>query len=338
MSTTGSRRTRLDLPAEDRELLERVLRRFPARTRAAARRILERASRGTLRAGVASWLEFHEDRPAGTARILHVACPSGLFGGELAAFAADRRRSARQAAAPPARRNNRALLPLPASAENAVGHPFLLAIGVEISSTGKCSPSLGARIRPERSGENSENRAPATLASGAEPVGGGSAYRARRDGRDRLFVAASEAIAAADFTGYTVQYPPMTSWGPIDEADVLRAWRAAEESRAGLYVHVPYCPDRCTYCRYCSHALPDAAALDRYMQGLRFEIERYAPHVRQLRFTTLYVGGGTPTMLSESQMDALFDMIEGNFDLRRTRQRAVEATPATLTAARARVL
>jgi oxygen-independent coproporphyrinogen-3 oxidase len=148
----------------------------------------------------------------------------------------------------------------------------------------------------------------------------------------------TEAVAATDFTGYTVQYPPLALWGAVDGPAVLRSWRAARDERPGLYVHAPYCSARCSYCRYFSQPLPDAAALDAYIDGLAREAALLAPHVRHLRFATLYVGGGTPTILDERRLERFFGTLARSLDIDRTVQRCVESTPATLTPGKLRVL
>ncbi|NDY42673.1 radical SAM family heme chaperone HemW [Dissulfurirhabdus thermomarina] len=76
---------------------------------------------------------------------------------------------------------------------------------------------------------------------------------------------------------------------------------------AGLYVHVPFCATKCPYCDFVS-APASGRVKARYLEALRAEARRMAeaPEVRRLTFSTLYVGGGTPTTLPA---DALADLV-----------------------------
>lgn len=104
-----------------------------------------------------------------------------------------------------------------------------------------------------------------------------------------------------------------------------------------LYLHIPYCHHKCTYCVFYSHACH--AVEDDYVTALCKEIEqrkdelssadptrtgRYAP-------TTLYVGGGTPSMLSVAQLQRIIGCLHSSFDLSRLREATLECNPENLT-------
>ncbi len=66
-------------------------------------------------------------------------------------------------------------------------------------------------------------------------------------------------------------------------------------SSPGLYLHVPFCRNLCPYCPY--HRVEyDADLFAAYTRAVKLEIDQYAPFLRGLAFTSLYVGGGTPTV------------------------------------------
>ncbi|MDD2956281.1 MAG: coproporphyrinogen dehydrogenase HemZ [Oscillospiraceae bacterium] len=102
-----------------------------------------------------------------------------------------------------------------------------------------------------------------------------------------------------------------------------------------LYVSIPFCPSRCRYCSFVSHAIEKAWKLiPDYLLLLRRELEETAGIVKQLglRLETVYFGGGTPTSITAPQLEGLIDTIEKNFDLSSLREYTVEAgRPDTIT-------
>ena len=72
------------------------------------------------------------------------------------------------------------------------------------------------------------------------------------------------------------------------------AWPIAG-SGVGLYLHVPFCKKLCPYCPY-NRVQHQEALFDLYERAVKQEIDLYEPHLRGSRFTSLYIGGGTPTV------------------------------------------
>ncbi|MDY4588655.1 MAG: coproporphyrinogen dehydrogenase HemZ [Oscillospiraceae bacterium] len=101
-----------------------------------------------------------------------------------------------------------------------------------------------------------------------------------------------------------------------------------------LYVSIPFCPTRCSYCSFVSHSVNQAAArLDEYLGRVTEEMKQLATISRHLGLLpdTIYFGGGTPTVLSAEQLKRLFAALE-YFDLSRVREFTVEAgRPDTIT-------
>lgn len=93
-----------------------------------------------------------------------------------------------------------------------------------------------------------------------------------------------------------------------------------------LYIHVPFCVRRCSYCDFASSTYQSDRA-EAYLEALAVEFDRRAT---ELEPTTIYIGGGTPTALSVSQLELLFDLV-GNLELAELHELTVEANPGTLT-------
>ncbi|MBR6902614.1 MAG: coproporphyrinogen dehydrogenase HemZ, partial [Clostridia bacterium] len=95
-----------------------------------------------------------------------------------------------------------------------------------------------------------------------------------------------------------------------------------------LYVSVPFCPSRCSYCSFVSHSIENAKdIIPEYLRLLKKELEITSEIVKKLnlRLETVYVGGGTPTSITASQLEELLSRIQNNFDFSHIREFTVEA-------------
>ncbi|MGE4353202.1 MAG: coproporphyrinogen dehydrogenase HemZ [Oscillospiraceae bacterium] len=103
-----------------------------------------------------------------------------------------------------------------------------------------------------------------------------------------------------------------------------------------LYVGIPFCPTRCTYCSFVSQSVAKSMHLvEPFLEALFRDIEATA-HIVQaldLHVVSIYIGGGTPTTLSPDQLNLLCTQLEGAFDLSHLLEYTVEAgRPDTITA------
>ena len=81
-----------------------------------------------------------------------------------------------------------------------------------------------------------------------------------------------------------------------------------------LYIHIPFCVRKCGYCDFLS-APADEKARDRYVQALLMEIERYrGTETADRKIKTLYIGGGTQSILSLIQVYCIIQKIKCNFN------------------------
>lgn len=105
-----------------------------------------------------------------------------------------------------------------------------------------------------------------------------------------------------------------------------------------LYVHVPWCVRKCPYCDFNSHALRDGAldpALEAaYIAALRADLERALPQVWGRPVHTVFIGGGTPSLLSAPGLDRLLCDIRALLPLDADAEITLEANPGTAEAAK----
>ena len=117
----------------------------------------------------------------------------------------------------------------------------------------------------------------------------------------------------------------------------LKIINASPENSFSLYISIPFCPTRCSYCSFVSHAIGTESAkklVPQYVDKLCEELAFTSAKVKEagLKLTTIYWGGGTPTTLSADDLDRVMTVIENNFDMSSTFEYTVEAgRPDTIT-------
>ena len=118
----------------------------------------------------------------------------------------------------------------------------------------------------------------------------------------------------------------------------------SQEKSFSLYVSIPFCPTRCSYCSFVSHSIGNSNAkriLPEYLDKLAEEIAMTGEIASELglRLESVYFGGGTPGVLEAPQMDRLLSAIEKSFDLSTVREYTVEVgRPDTVTPEKLRIL
>lgn len=166
---------------------------------------------------------------------------------------------------------------------------------------------------------------------------------ARSRGMSGIAAVSDALIEQLDVPGprYT-SYPTVPEWsGEARAAELVSAYhRAAEQRRPlGVYVHVPFCAERCAFCGCNVVVTRSQEKADRYLDYLEQEIDLVMPHlwsrptVRQLHW-----GGGTPTFLNESQLRRLHDMIARRFEITEEAEVALEVDPKVTTLAQVDLL
>lgn len=106
-----------------------------------------------------------------------------------------------------------------------------------------------------------------------------------------------------------------------------------QKKPTSAYVHIPFCTQICYYCDF-SKVFIKNQPVDSYLEHLLQEFHSY--DIQKLR--TLYIGGGTPTALSASQLEVLLDGLTKNLDLSMLEELTIEANPGDLNADKIAVL
>ncbi len=94
----------------------------------------------------------------------------------------------------------------------------------------------------------------------------------------------------------------------------------------GLYIHIPFCIKKCRYCDFISYPSCEGF-FDSYIDAVLDEATKY----KSLTFDTVFIGGGTPTVLSPSQLSKLLSGIKSLINIKDGAEFSIEANPKTLT-------
>lgn len=99
---------------------------------------------------------------------------------------------------------------------------------------------------------------------------------------------------------------------------------------AGLYLHIPFCRQKCPYCDFYSEAAVDQAALQDYPELLKRHLAWAAEHGWRGPLETVYFGGGTPSLLKPAAVASILGAITQNFSLAKDAEITLEANPGTV--------
>lgn len=103
-----------------------------------------------------------------------------------------------------------------------------------------------------------------------------------------------------------------------------------------LYVHVPWCVRKCPYCDFNSHALKGDLPEQRYLDALQADLEQALPLIWGRQIVSVFIGGGTPSLLSPDTVDRMLGMFRAMLNLWPGTEITLEANPGTAEAGRFR--
>lgn len=133
---------------------------------------------------------------------------------------------------------------------------------------------------------------------------------------------------------FVSNYPPYSVWSPDQIPKLVHA--LSKSPKAGplsLYVHLPFCRQRCTYCYFRVYPRRTPADVDLYVETVLKEFSAYLkyPAVQNRSFSSVYIGGGSPSYLSSEQLRRLLGGLQAQSSWEAVEECTVECEPGTVT-------
>lgn len=97
----------------------------------------------------------------------------------------------------------------------------------------------------------------------------------------------------------------------------------------GLYIHIPFCKKKCNYCDF--YSCTNVDNIKRYIKSICKQLTIEAPLYKDYTFDTIFIGGGTPSLIDGEAFKLLADAIKDNFSLKEGFEFSIEANPGTIT-------
>jgi len=117
-------------------------------------------------------------------------------------------------------------------------------------------------------------------------------------------------------------------------ADIADRPRLSALPPLSVYVHVPWCVRKCPYCDFNSHEQPTVLPEERYLDALQADLEQALPEIWGRQVHTVFIGGGTPSLLSAPGIERLLTLLRSHLNLWPDAEITLEANPGTAEAER----
>ncbi|MET3833037.1 oxygen-independent coproporphyrinogen-3 oxidase [Paenibacillus sp. DS2363] len=147
-------------------------------------------------------------------------------------------------------------------------------------------------------------------------------------------------VLAFPYRSYLYSYPHKTAYRELDPPLPLGPlWERENTDTYFLYMHIPFCAARCGFCNL--FTLPDRRddTHERYVDALERQAKQWAPITSRRPYSRFAIGGGTPTLLNEVQLNRLFDFAEHVMGLDPAQASiSVETSPDTVTEAKLAIM
>ncbi len=99
--------------------------------------------------------------------------------------------------------------------------------------------------------------------------------------------------------------------------------------KAGIYIHIPFCVKKCNYCDFLSFVC-DEDGVKRYIKRLKHEIEEKAYRYKDKEFSTIFIGGGTPSSISAHLIKDVLNVVYECYNIEEDSEITIESNPGTL--------
>jgi len=101
--------------------------------------------------------------------------------------------------------------------------------------------------------------------------------------------------------------------------------------KLGLYIHIPFCIKKCKYCDFVSYEASSQDMVNDYIKSLIIEMKNKSEEASDYVVDSIFIGGGTPSIISESNIYEIMNAVHKNYKLDDTIEISMESNPKTLT-------
>jgi oxygen-independent coproporphyrinogen III oxidase len=116
-------------------------------------------------------------------------------------------------------------------------------------------------------------------------------------------------LANSTYTSYSYAYPHKTAYRPLNPPDHLSTvWAQEKKEALFLYLHIPFCEMRCGFCNLFTQTNAGEDLVTQYLKTLTREAKQVKAALGDSQFARMAIGGGTPTFLTVSELDSVFDL------------------------------
>ncbi|KAF0127672.1 MAG: oxygen-independent coproporphyrinogen III oxidase [Elusimicrobia bacterium] len=124
-------------------------------------------------------------------------------------------------------------------------------------------------------------------------------------------------------------YPPVAAWGPVRDDAPRRAWSRVFSERAEfeVYAHIPFCRSVCFFCNTGARRVASCADREAYLRALLREIDIYGAMKPRRCPSRLFIGGGTPNLLSPRQLSELLGALREGLGAAPDAETVMEVNP-----------
>ena len=102
-----------------------------------------------------------------------------------------------------------------------------------------------------------------------------------------------------------------------------------KKKEMGLYIHIPFCIKKCNYCDFLSFQMNEKE-MESYTEALLKELYAQGKRYKSFQVKTVFIGGGTPSLLPSSLIEKILKAVNKNFDLKKLDEYTIECNPGTL--------
>ena len=96
----------------------------------------------------------------------------------------------------------------------------------------------------------------------------------------------------------------------------------------GIYIHIPFCVQKCYYCDFVSYTNKDCI-IPKYVQAVKNEILNFIQKNKDIKISTMYIGGGTPSYIASKYIKEIMDLLNEHKILENTKEITIEVNPKT---------